>query len=86
MCIYIYTYTYNIYIYIYIYTYTYTYTYNIYIYKALKQYVGQTVDMFRSQWNNYKDNSRKFYRGEDCMQRHLYEHFQLAGHTDYSYS
>ena len=43
--------------------------------KCLKQYVGQTVDMFRSRWNNYKDNSRKFDRGEDCMQRHLYEHF-----------
>ena len=31
---------------------------------CLNQYVGQTVDMFRSQWNNYKDNSRKFERGE----------------------
>ena len=49
--------------------------------KCLKQYVGQTVDMFRSRWNNYKDNSRKFDRGEDCMQRHLYKHFQLLGHT-----
>ena len=37
--------------------------------------------MFRSQWNNYKDNSRKFDGGEDCMQRHLYKHFQLPGHT-----
>ena len=51
--------------------------------KCLKQYVGQTVDMFRSRWNNYKDNSRKFDRGEDCMQRHLYEHFQLPGHTGF---
>ena len=30
--------------------------------KCLKQYVGQTVDMIRSRWNNYKDNSRKFDR------------------------
>ena len=51
--------------------------------KCLKQYVGQTVDMFRSRWNNYKDNSRKFDRGEDCMQRHLYEYFQLPGHAGF---
>ena len=51
--------------------------------KCLKQYVGQTVDMFRSRWNNYKDNSRKFDRGEDCMQKYLYEHFQLPGHTGF---
>ena len=35
----------------------------------------------RSRWNNYKDNSREFDRGEDCMQSHLYEHFYLPGHT-----
>ena len=44
--------------------------------KCLKQHVGKTVDMSRSRWNNYKDNSRKFDRGEDCVQRHRYEHFQ----------
>ena len=32
-----------------------------------KQYVGQTVDIFRNRWNNYKDNARKFDRGEHCM-------------------
>ena len=32
--------------------------------KCLKQYVGQTVGMFRSRWNNYKDHSRKYDRGE----------------------
>ena len=26
-----------------------------------KQYVGQTVDFFRSRWNNYKSNDRKYY-------------------------
>ena len=51
--------------------------------KCLKQYVGQTVDILRSRWNNYKDNSTKFDRGEDCMQRHLYKHFQLPGHTGF---
>ena len=45
-----------------------------------KQYVGQTVDIFRNRWNNYKDNARKFDRGEHFMQRHLYEHFTLPGH------
>ena len=32
--------------------------------KCLKQYVGQTVYMLRLQLNNYKDNYRKFDRGE----------------------
>ena len=35
--------------------------------KCLKEYVGHTIDIFRSRQNNYKDNSRKFDRGEDCM-------------------
>ena len=39
--------------------------------------------MFRSRWNNYKDNSRKFDKVEDCMQRNLYENFQLPGHTGF---
>ena len=39
--------------------------------------------MFRLRWSNYKYNSRKFDRGEDCMQRPLYEHFQLPGHTGF---
>ena len=39
--------------------------------------------MSRSRWNNYTDNSRKFDRGENCMQRRLYEHFQLTGHTGF---
>ena len=39
--------------------------------------------MFRSRCNNYKDNSKKFDRGEDCMQRHLHERFQLPGHTGF---
>ena len=39
--------------------------------------------MLRSRWINYKDNSRKFDRGEDCIQRHLYENFQLPGSTGF---
>ena len=33
--------------------------------------------------DNYKDNSTKFDRGENCIQRHLYEHFQRPGHTGF---
>ena len=51
--------------------------------KCLKQYARQTVDMFTSRWNNYKDKSRKFDREGDCMQRHLNEHFQLPGRTGF---
>ena len=58
--------------------------YSITCNKCLKQYVGQTVDLFRPRWKNYKDNSRKFDRGEECMQRHLQEYFQLPGHTGFS--
>ena len=39
-----------------------------------KQYVGQTVDIFRNTWNNYKDNARKFDRGE---------HFTLPGYSSF---
>ena len=48
-----------------------------------KQYIGQLVDIFRNRWNNYKDNVRKFNRGENCMERHLYEHFMLPGHSSF---
>ena len=51
--------------------------------KCLKQYVGQRADIFRLGGNNYKDNSTKFDRGEDCIQRRFYEHFQLPGHTGF---
>ena len=46
-----------------------------------KQYVGQTIKEFIHRWNNYKDNARKFERGEHYMQRHLYEHFSLPHHS-----
>ena len=39
--------------------------------------------MFRSRWNNYKNNSRKLCRREDCMQRHFYELLQVSGHTGF---
>ena len=45
--------------------------------RCLKQYVGQTADEFRHRWNIYKGNARMFEKGEQCMERHLYEHFNL---------
>ena len=51
--------------------------------RCLKQYVCQTIDEFRHRWNNYKDNARKFKRGEPCMQRHLYEYFNLTGQSGF---
>ena len=51
--------------------------------RRLKQYVGQAIDEFRRRWNNYKDNARKFERGEHGMQRHLYEPFNLSCHSGF---
>ena len=45
------------------------------------QYVGQAVADFRYRWNDYKDNCRLVYscrkhsRNEDCMQKHLCNHY-----------
>ena len=36
-----------------------------------KQYTGETTDLFRNRWNNYKDNGRKFDRKDSCMQEDL---------------
>ena len=51
--------------------------------KCFKQYVGQTVDTFRSRWNNYKDNARKYGRSQHCMKNHLCEHFDLPDQTNF---
>ena len=48
-----------------------------------KQYTGETTDLFRNRWNNYKDNARKIDRKESCMQKHLYKHFQTEGHKGF---
>ena len=49
--------------------------------RVTNKYVGQTIDKSRHRWNNYKENARRFERGEHCMQRSLYEHFNLPGHS-----
>ena len=48
-----------------------------------KQYAGQTVDIFRSRWNNYKSNDRKFLVGEPCMQEQIFEYFNSGSHTSF---
>ena len=45
--------------------------------------MGETTDLFRDRWNNYKDNTRKFDSKEFCMQEHLYKHFQTDGHKGF---
>ena len=36
-----------------------------------KQYVTQTVDIFRSRWENSKSNDGNYLVGEPCMQEHI---------------
>ena len=48
-----------------------------------KQYVGQTVDIFRIIWNNCKSNNRKYLVGEPCMKEQIFEHFNSEGHTGF---
>ena len=48
-----------------------------------KQYVGQTVDIFRSRWNIFKSNDRKYLVGEPCMQEHIFEYFNSEVHTGF---
>ena len=50
---------------------------------CLKQYVGSTPDCFRYPWNNYKCNCRKYARGEACLQKRLFEHFNNEGHNGF---
>ena len=51
--------------------------------KCLKQYVEQTVDIFRYRQNNYKINDRKFQRSEPSMQEQLFRHFSSLGHNGF---
>ena len=48
-----------------------------------KQYLGQTVDIFHSRWNNYISNDRNYLAGERCMQEHIFEHFKSEAHTGF---
>ena len=48
-----------------------------------KQYVGETFNIFRNRWNNYKSNDKKYLAGEPCMQEHIFQHFNSEGHTGF---
>ena len=48
-----------------------------------KQYTGETTDLFRNGWKNYKDNAKTFDRKESCMQEDLYKDFQSEGHKGF---
>ena len=37
--------------------------------------------MFRSRWNIYKSNDRKYLVGEPGIQEHIFEHFNSEGNT-----
>ena len=51
--------------------------------KCKKQYTAQKTDHFHSRWNNCKSKSRSFDRGEQCMQEHLYKHFESESHLGF---
>ena len=47
--------------------------------KGEMHYVRQTIDQFRSRWNEYKSDSRKHHQGAACMQQHLFNDFYTSG-------
>ena len=47
------------------------------------QYVGKTIDQFRSRWINYKSDSRKYGQGATCMQQHLFNYFCTSDHCGF---
>ena len=51
--------------------------------KCKKQYTGQTINHFHRRWNNCKSKCRRFDRGEQCMQEHLYKHFESECHSGF---
>ena len=50
--------------------------------KCLNQYVGQTTDVSRFWWNNFKDNNRKFQLSETCIQERYFRHFSSIGYAE----
>ena len=51
--------------------------------KCKKQYSGQTTDQFCSRCIHYKSKSRSSDRGKQCMQEHLYKHFESEHHSGF---
>ena len=48
-----------------------------------KQYVGDKTDSFRHKWNNYKNNDRKHFCKESCLQESFFKHFNSMGHNGF---
>ena len=48
-----------------------------------RQYVGETTDEFRLRWDNYKSNDSNDAWNEARMQKHLFEHFKMEGHSGF---
>ena len=51
--------------------------------KCKKQYTGQTTDNFCGRGNNYKSKSKSFNKRDNCVQEHLYKHFESERHTEF---
>ena len=51
--------------------------------KCMLQYLGENVDEFQLRWNNYKMNDRNFFKGQTCMDQHLFEYFASEGHCSF---
>ena len=51
--------------------------------KCKMQYVGQTIEQFRSRWNFYKSDLRKNGQGAKCMQEHLFKQFCTSGQCNF---
>ena len=47
------------------------------------QYVGQTTDIFRKRWNNYKSCARKAVQNKPHMQAQFHSHFLSEGHSGF---
>ena len=44
----------------------------------------QTIDQFRSRWNEYKSDSSKHHQGAACMQQHFFNPFCTSGIRGFS--
>ena len=51
--------------------------------KCKKQCTGQATDNFSGRGNNYKSKSKSFKKRDNCVQEHLYKHFESEGHTEF---
>ena len=41
------------------------------------------MDIFRSRWNNFKSNDRKYLVGEPCIQEHIFQDFNSEVDTSF---